>query len=183
MCWLICRENAYLGYLVAAGALCCLCTAGYAAVSSPLGPQALAPLQPMLLAFAAAVPATQTLIMAKSASMMLVHTLARSNQLGSWFFWVAVAVTVAASLLWTAALSHGIARFPTIVVVPIMQVRAPHTWSCVCPGVPASTTDANPSIRNPNSSSRSKTQSSGCRWRTRWRASSAARSSFGSSGT
>lgn len=120
-----CRELPYLGYLMVAGTVSFTCSALYLILRcSPADPAtiAAAPLQPVLLALGASVPATQMLIMAKSFSMMVVKTVGGENQIGTWFFWAAPGTAVAAMALWAATTAHGIARFPTIVIVPVLQV-------------------------------------------------------------
>jgi hypothetical protein len=82
----------------------------------------LLPFQPALLAIGASIPATQSLIMSKSMSMMILQTVAGNDQLDSWFFWVAVLFTILATILWAAVTAHGVARFPTVVIVPVLQV-------------------------------------------------------------
>jgi hypothetical protein len=125
-CVSTCREVPYVGYLVTAAALMVICLALYALLT--LQPPddsivATVPLQPLLLAVAAAIPATQTLIMSKAFSMMVIKSLAHDSQLGSWFFWLAGVLPVLSTGAWVFAMSHGLAHFPSIVIVPVLQVR------------------------------------------------------------
>ena len=123
-----CRRTAYVGYLMTASAVSLVTGALYIALQiqpqQPQVPKHSAALlcQPVLLALCAAVPATQTLIMSKCVSMMIVETLSRETQLRSWFFWLAVAVPPCTSFLWAMTLSHALSRFPSIVAVPVLQV-------------------------------------------------------------
>jgi hypothetical protein len=105
---------------------CILCSVAYLALEQKDSLNGcltkLVPFQPALLAVGASIPATQSLIMGKSMSMMILQTVAGNGQLRSWFFWVAVLVTILATILWAAVTAHGVAWFPTVVVVPILQV-------------------------------------------------------------
>jgi hypothetical protein len=87
-------------------------------------------LQPILLAIGLSIPATQMLIMAKACSMMVVKTLGGDNQMGTWFFWFAPCIATAAMGLWALTTAHGLSRFPTIVIVPVLQVRRPAAVLC-----------------------------------------------------
>ena len=77
----------------------------------------------MLLAVAASIPGTQALLHSKCLAIMVVVTLGQSNQMNHWYFWLAAAVQAAAAAIWTAALTHGMNVYPTVIVLPILQVR------------------------------------------------------------
>jgi hypothetical protein len=120
------RMYAYVAYLIVGGMLCILCTVAYIVLAKEkslnVSLKKLLPFQPVLLAFGSSIPATQSLIMSKCIAMMMLQTLARKSQLHSWFFWVSALIIILSTVLWAAVTTHGIARFPTIIIVPILQV-------------------------------------------------------------
>lgn len=120
-----CRQAPYLAYLLAAAAIAFATAVAYTLLrlEPPIveGRAAIA-IQPVLLGVCASIPATQTLLYAKCVSSMVVLTLGGDEQLSSWIFWVGAVVPPAAAALWMATLSHGLARFPSVIVVPCLQV-------------------------------------------------------------
>jgi hypothetical protein len=121
------RQPVYILYLCigaltsTASALCYLLLSRTS--RSPLR-VSLAPLRPVLLALAAAVPGTQTLILAKCLSEMIVYSLGRKSQLGHWYFWTAATLPLLTAGVWMGAMQYGLSAFPTVVILPVLQVRA-----------------------------------------------------------
>jgi hypothetical protein len=122
------RSPRYITYMVIGAVVSIGCTAVYILLNRRPIPRRLtwlAPLQPVTLAIAAAIPATQSLIYSKAVAMMMLVTLGQRTQLRHWFFWVAVGVSLCGSGTWMAVIQHGIASFPTVIILPILQVHTP----------------------------------------------------------
>lgn len=123
----LCRKPQYIAYQVI-GALACIAASaaylGTATATSRLSKRFpfILRVRPVLLAVAASIPGTQALLHSKCLATMLVVTLGQANQMNHWFFWLAAAVQAAAAAIWTAALTHGMNMFPTVIVLPILQV-------------------------------------------------------------
>jgi hypothetical protein len=123
----LCREPAYIAYQVIGAAVCIAASISYfgtATSASRLSKRFpfIIPMRPVLLAVASSIPGTQALLHSKCLATMFVVTLGQANQMRHWFFWVAAVVQAAAAALWTAALTHGMNVFPTVIVLPVLQV-------------------------------------------------------------
>eukprot|EP00892_Ulva_mutabilis_P005146 jgi/Ulvmu1/3002/UM015_0042.1 len=115
----------YVTYQVIAALLCLACGITYCLLrnGSLAKVQAWQPaVAPAMLALGASLPGTQTLILTKAVSMMFVVTVGRQNQMGHWYFWVAAVTPFASAAGWTAAMQHGLATYPSAVIVPLLQV-------------------------------------------------------------
>lgn len=125
LCHGACRAPRYVVYQVVAALLCCTCCVLYSLMHNGRLAQLQArhpALAPTMLALGASIPGTQTLILIKAVSMMFVTTIGRENQMTHWYFWVAAATPAASASLWTAAMQHGLGKYPTVVIVPLLQV-------------------------------------------------------------
>lgn len=132
---MMCRKPQYIAYQVIGAITCITAALAYHTTSttnSRLSKRfpVIMSARPALLALAAAIPGTQALLHGKCLAMMFVITLGQSNQMSHWFFWVAGFVQASASALWTASLTHGMNVFPTVIVLPILQVSLFATALC-----------------------------------------------------
>lgn len=124
-CTSVCSAPGYVAYQIVAAILCTACMSLYGCIccghlhklqeSHPA-------MAPVFLALGAAIPGTQTLISTKALSMMMVVSVGRQNQLTHWFFWVSALTPFATASVWTAAMQHGLSSYPSIIMLPLLQV-------------------------------------------------------------
>lgn len=121
----LCSAPPYIAYQVIAALLCVTCWFLYCLLRTGT----LVKLQdrlpaaaPLLLTLGASLPGTQTLILTKAVSMMFVVSVGGQNQLTHWYFWIAAMTPFLSTSTWTAAMQHGLSTYPTVVIVPLLQV-------------------------------------------------------------
>lgn len=79
-------------------------------------------ISPVFLALGASIPGTQTLILTKAMSMMLLISVGGQSQLTHWYFWVTTVTPFVSASVWTAAMQHGLRNYPSIVIFPLLQI-------------------------------------------------------------
>jgi hypothetical protein len=122
-----CRSPQYVSYQVVGAVTCIIASVAYAGTATSTSHLSkrfpfITRMRPGILAVATSIPGTQSLLHSKCLATMVIVSLGQANQIGHWFFWVAALVMIAAAAFWTAALAHGMNVFPTVIVLPILQV-------------------------------------------------------------